>query len=163
MKRLADAARRLAFCVALLVLTLSACSPTFPSRAPDAPGPTSLAVASTVPTATPLSSPSILCEQPQVLEGVSYATPTCEAALKVALAALPSGRLPVKSLIFAYGFFCGPGRFCSLASPPLAHVIATYTNGGRVVVNLRGEEDGAVTVMGVEPFPTIQPSPGASE
>jgi hypothetical protein len=157
MTPLAGAARKLNIGLALPLVLFAACSPTLPQPTSESPAPTSVAFASAVPTASPLASPSTSCEQPQVVQGVSYASPTCQAALNVAVKALPADHPPIRSLDFAYGFFCGPGRYCSLYLPPDAHVIVTYTNGEQVFVNVRGEEDGDVTLIG-GPLPMTEPS-----
>lgn len=162
MKRFPSAAWTLAMKVALPLVLLIACSPMPPRPGPDTPAPTRAAVASPMPTATPTPTPSIYCEQPQEIEGVPYASPTCDAALEVALAALPPAHPRIEYLDFVYGFFCGPNRYCSLALPPLAHVTVTYIDGSRVVVNVRGEPDGRVTVMGLVPLPLVEPSATAA-
>lgn len=153
--------------VALSLFASTACwpqpSPSSGTQAPITSEPTSAAVASALPSATALPSPSILCEQPQVIENVSYETPTCDAAMLVAIEVLPRSHPQVSSLHFRYGYFCEPGRYCVLGLPPLGHVIATYVDGDRFVVNVRGEDDGRVTVVDAKPFPTIDPLPDPSE
>jgi hypothetical protein len=164
MKRRAHDSWTLAMGAAMGLLAATACAPIGPSPTTTTTGPqaTSVALASAPPSPTPLPSPSILCDQPQVIENVSYETPTCAGAIEIALSALPPGHPRIVSLDFRYGFFCEPGRFCVLALPPLGHVVATYIGGDRVVVNVRGEDNGTVTMMGVVPYPTPEPVPEPS-
>jgi hypothetical protein len=79
--------------------------------------------------------------------------------VKAAVEALASGHPDVASVAFHYGFFCEPGKYCSAALPPLGHVIAMYGDGIGTVVNVRGHEDGSVTVDGVAPLPASPPGP----
>lgn len=162
MTRLAHDGAIAAIGLVLTVLVNSACSPTIPSPPISSPEPTSMALVSPAPTPAPVPGPSILCEQPQAIEGVSFETPTCEAAVQVALAELAHVDRRVAALDFRYGSFCPPGYYCVLNLPPLGHVVATLADGARFVVNVRGEPDGQITVIGVRLFPTTEPAPTES-
>src|SRR5689334_25091337 len=127
----------IAFAAILIGACLAAsCSPA-PSPSPQlvsTAAPTSVAQAAPSAAATPRPGPSIWCDPPQVGGAISYATPTCEAAVEAALEGLPSGHPDVVSVAFHYGFFCGPGKYCTAALPPLGHVIAMYGDGSGTVV-----------------------------
>jgi hypothetical protein len=89
-----------------------------------------------------------------VLEDLPPPTFSCDAAIDVALAALPPGHSPITSLAFSYGPHCPVDRYCVLPLPPAGHVIVTYADGTQTLVSVRGQDSGGITLTNIGPLPT---------
>lgn len=155
----------LAAAAALVVLVIVGLAVSTGGQRPTTPTPIPGASLSAPPATTPSATAALstVCISWPPYKGVFIPTLTCEAAVKAALGALPTGHAPISGITVQLGRYCPNDAPCpSDLDLVTGYVTITFEGAPAVLVTVRGEPNAPVVVTGIGPSPTPGPSEIAS-